>query len=139
MCVHCSQTHVWPQGTPPRQVGLGSRTRAFLLRLRTDCSRTAERLFRLTGDGSPSCALCPAEETLEHILRQCPGYDDQRRQLFGAYGRLGLLHISRYDSTPQVLAIVLTPDQVVELPFDHFSAVFKFTTPAEAPPASRSP
>ncbi|KAL1426749.1 hypothetical protein MTO96_018064 [Rhipicephalus appendiculatus] len=69
---------------------------AFLLRLRTDCARTADRLFRLSGKGSPLCAQCPAEETLEHILLQCPGYDDQRRQLFGVYGRLGLPH----DSTP---------------------------------------
>ncbi|KAL1478731.1 hypothetical protein MTO96_034879 [Rhipicephalus appendiculatus] len=93
MC--CTLTHVWPQGIPPRplpRAGLGRRARAFLLRLRTDCARTAERLFRLSGNGSPSCAQCPAEETLEHILLQCPGYDDQRRQLFGVYGRLGLPH-----------------------------------------------
>ncbi|KAL1472991.1 hypothetical protein MTO96_039013 [Rhipicephalus appendiculatus] len=96
MCVRCTLTHVWPQGIPPRplpKAGLSRRARAFLLRLRTDCCRTAERLFSLSGKGSPSCAQCPAEETLEHILLQCPGYNDQRRQLFGVYGRLGLPHV----------------------------------------------
>ncbi|KAL1475406.1 hypothetical protein MTO96_037313 [Rhipicephalus appendiculatus] len=96
MCVRCTLTHVWPQGIPPRplpRTGLSRHARAFLLRLRTDCSRTAERLFRLSGNGSPSCAQCPAEETLEHILLQCPGYDDQRHQLLGVYGRLGLPHV----------------------------------------------
>ncbi|KAL1424357.1 hypothetical protein MTO96_020283 [Rhipicephalus appendiculatus] len=94
MCVRRAQTHVWPPGIPHGRYRelLGRRARAFLLRLRTDCSRTAERLFRLTNNGSPSCAQCPAEETLEHIQLQCPGYNDQRRQLFGVYGRLGLLN-----------------------------------------------
>ncbi|KAL1479606.1 hypothetical protein MTO96_051719, partial [Rhipicephalus appendiculatus] len=77
---------------PLPRAGLSRPARAFLLRLRTDCARTAERLFHLSGNGSPSCAQCPAEETLEHILLQCPGYDDQRRQLFGVYGRLALPH-----------------------------------------------
>ncbi|KAL1466561.1 hypothetical protein MTO96_042647 [Rhipicephalus appendiculatus] len=100
-------------GNPPRplpRAGLGRRARAFLLRPRTDCNRTAERLFRLTGNGSPSCAQCPVEETLEHILLQCPGYDDQRRQLFGVYGRLGLPHVS-LDDLRQTMAeedIVIT-------------------------------
>ncbi|KAL3213550.1 hypothetical protein MRX96_035319 [Rhipicephalus microplus] len=44
--------------------------------------------------GSPSCAGCPAEETTEHILLQCPGYTEQRLRLFDAYGRLGLPHVS---------------------------------------------
>ncbi|KAL1468743.1 hypothetical protein MTO96_041279, partial [Rhipicephalus appendiculatus] len=96
MCARCILTHVWRQGIPPRplpRTGLSRRARAFLLRLRTDSCRTAEgRLFRLSGEGSPSCAQCPAEETLEHILLQCPGYDDQRRRLLGVYGRLGLPH-----------------------------------------------
>ncbi|KAL3184707.1 hypothetical protein MRX96_005813 [Rhipicephalus microplus] len=35
-----------------------------------------------------------AEETTEHILLQCPGYTEQRRRLFDAYGGLGLPHVS---------------------------------------------
>ncbi|KAL3209998.1 hypothetical protein MRX96_037543 [Rhipicephalus microplus] len=66
--------------------------RAFLLRLRTDFSRTAGRRFDFTNSGSPSCAECLAVETTEHILLQYPGYTEQRRRLFDAYGRLGLLH-----------------------------------------------
>ncbi|KAL3225093.1 hypothetical protein MRX96_004676 [Rhipicephalus microplus] len=50
--------------------------------------------FRFTSSGSPSCAECPAEETTEHILLHCPGYTEQRRRLFDAYGRLGLPHVS---------------------------------------------
>ncbi|KAL3212270.1 hypothetical protein MRX96_036032 [Rhipicephalus microplus] len=55
--------------------------------------RALER-FRFTNSGSPSCAECPAEETTEHILLHCPGYTEQRRRLFDAYGRLGLPHVS---------------------------------------------
>ncbi|KAH7981863.1 hypothetical protein HPB52_001352 [Rhipicephalus sanguineus] len=81
---------------PPRllpRTGLNRRARAFLVRLRIKCSRTAERLFRLSGSGNPMCVLCPADETIGHILLQCPGYDDHRRRLFGAYSRLGLPHL----------------------------------------------
>ncbi|KAL1444356.1 hypothetical protein MTO96_029905 [Rhipicephalus appendiculatus] len=77
--------------------GPSRRARAFLLRLRTGCSCTAKRHFRLTGSVSPSCAQCPAEETLEHVVLQCPSYDDQRRQLFGVYRRLGFPHLSLDD------------------------------------------
>ncbi|KAL3188289.1 hypothetical protein MRX96_003615 [Rhipicephalus microplus] len=52
------------------------------------------RRFRFTNSGSPSCAECPAEETTKHILLHCPGYTEQRRRLFDAYGRLGLPHVS---------------------------------------------
>ncbi|KAL3188341.1 hypothetical protein MRX96_023009 [Rhipicephalus microplus] len=82
---------------PPRtllRIGISRRARAFLLRLRTNCSRTAERRFRFTNSGSPSCTECPVVETTEHILLQCPGYTEQRRRLFDAYGRLGLPHVS---------------------------------------------
>ncbi|XP_037515372.1 uncharacterized protein LOC119391795 [Rhipicephalus sanguineus] len=83
-------------GTPPRvlpRTGLNRRARAFLLRLRIGCSRTADRLFRLSGSGNPKCEQCPADETIDHILLQCPGYDDHRRRLFGAFSRLGLPHL----------------------------------------------
>ncbi|KAL3250202.1 hypothetical protein MRX96_055592 [Rhipicephalus microplus] len=62
-------------GNPPQplpRTGISRRARAFLLRLRTDCSRTAERQFRFTNSGSPSWAECPAVETTECILLQCP-------------------------------------------------------------------
>ncbi|KAH8022176.1 hypothetical protein HPB51_022573 [Rhipicephalus microplus] len=81
---------------PPRplpRTGIGRRARAFL-RLRTDCSRTAELHFRRTNSGSPACAECRADETIEHVLLQCRGYVDQRWQLFDAYGRLGLPYVS---------------------------------------------
>ncbi|XP_075721848.1 uncharacterized protein LOC142765159 [Rhipicephalus microplus] len=84
-------------GLPPRplpRTGINRRARAFLLRLRTYCSRTAARQFRFTSSWSPSCAECPAEETTEHILLHCPGYREQRRRLFDAYGHLGLPHVS---------------------------------------------
>ncbi|KAH7984109.1 hypothetical protein HPB52_017093 [Rhipicephalus sanguineus] len=83
-------------GTPPRvlpRTGLNRRARAFLLRLRIGCSRTADRLFRLSGSGNPKCVQCPADETIDHILLQCPGYDDHRRRLFEAFSRLGLPHL----------------------------------------------
>ncbi|KAH7963453.1 hypothetical protein HPB52_021220 [Rhipicephalus sanguineus] len=38
-------------------------------------------------------SACPADETIDHILLQCPGYDDHRRRLFGAFSRLGLPHL----------------------------------------------
>ncbi|KAL1487172.1 hypothetical protein MTO96_046628, partial [Rhipicephalus appendiculatus] len=41
--------------------------------------------FGIPAGGSPSCAQCPAEETVEQILLQCPDYDDQRRKLFDLY------------------------------------------------------
>ncbi|XP_075721852.1 uncharacterized protein LOC142765163 [Rhipicephalus microplus] len=84
-------------GNPPRplpRTGISRRARAFLLRLRTDCSRTAARRFCFTNSGSPSCAECPAEETTEPILLQCPGYTEQRRRLYDTHGRLGLPHMS---------------------------------------------
>ncbi|KAH7939514.1 hypothetical protein HPB52_013456 [Rhipicephalus sanguineus] len=80
-------------GNSPRllpRTGLNRRAQAFRLRPRIGCSRTAERLFRLSGSGNPTCVQCPADETIDHILLQCPGYDDHRRRLFGAYSRLGL-------------------------------------------------
>ncbi|KAH6921749.1 hypothetical protein HPB50_004492 [Hyalomma asiaticum] len=70
--------------------GLARRDRSLLLRLRIGCYRTAERLHRLTGGGSPLCADCAEEETLEHLLLKCPGADNQRRVLLATYGRLGL-------------------------------------------------
>ncbi|KAL3213706.1 hypothetical protein MRX96_007725 [Rhipicephalus microplus] len=36
----------------------------------------------------------PGGRTTEHILLQCPGYTEQRRRLFDAYGRLRLPHVS---------------------------------------------
>ncbi|KAL3244655.1 hypothetical protein MRX96_018637 [Rhipicephalus microplus] len=64
---------------PP--TGIGRRARAFLLRLRTGCSRTAHRLFRQSGSSSPSCV-------------QCSGYADIRRRLCNTYAQLGLPHVS---------------------------------------------
>ncbi|KAL3243256.1 hypothetical protein MRX96_020650 [Rhipicephalus microplus] len=74
--------------------GIGRRARAFSLRLQTGCRRTVHRLFRQSGRGSPSCAQCPADETVEHILCQCPGYADIRQRLFNTYAQLGLPHVS---------------------------------------------
>ncbi|KAH8036069.1 hypothetical protein HPB51_017121 [Rhipicephalus microplus] len=79
---------------PLPRTGISRRARAFNLRLRTDCSRTAERQFRFTNSGSPSCAECPVVETTGHILLQCPGYTEKRRRLFDAYDHLGLPHVS---------------------------------------------
>ncbi|KAH7947377.1 hypothetical protein HPB52_010999 [Rhipicephalus sanguineus] len=62
-------------GNPPRllpRAGLNRRARAFFLRLRIGCSRTAEHLFRLSGSGNPTCVQCPADEIIDHILLQCP-------------------------------------------------------------------
>ncbi|KAL3184576.1 hypothetical protein MRX96_031651 [Rhipicephalus microplus] len=59
--------------------GIGRRARAFLLRLRTGCSWTAQLLFKQRGRSSPSCVQCPADETIQHILCQRPGYADIRR------------------------------------------------------------
>ncbi|XP_075750746.1 uncharacterized protein LOC142817582 [Rhipicephalus microplus] len=74
--------------------GIGRRARAFLLRLRAGCGRTAQLLSKRRGSGSPSCVQCPAEETVEHILCLCPGYADIRRRLCDSYGKLGLPHVS---------------------------------------------
>ncbi|KAH6924596.1 hypothetical protein HPB50_019813 [Hyalomma asiaticum] len=79
-------------GNGPRPLpdkGRARRDRSLLLRLRIGCYRTAERLHRLTGRGSPFCADCAGEETLEHLLR-CPNADAQRQVLLAAYRRLGL-------------------------------------------------
>ncbi|KAL3222021.1 hypothetical protein MRX96_029012 [Rhipicephalus microplus] len=84
-------------GNPPRplpKTGISRHARAFLLWLRTECFRTAERRFRFTNSGSPSCAKCLAVETTEHILLECPGYIEQRQRLFDAYERLGLQYVS---------------------------------------------
>nr|XP_037289453.1 uncharacterized protein LOC119183021 [Rhipicephalus microplus] len=74
--------------------GIGRRARAFLLRLRAGCGRTAQLLSKQRGSGSPSCVQCPAEETVEHIVCQCPGYADIRRRLCNSYRKLGLPHVS---------------------------------------------
>ncbi|KAH8032852.1 hypothetical protein HPB51_003225 [Rhipicephalus microplus] len=104
-------------GNPPRplpRTGIGRRARAFLLRLRTDCSRTAELHFRRSNSGSPACSECPADETIEHVLLQCPGNADQRRRLFDAYGRLGLPHVVRQcrtiDDDGQWETMLLSPE-----------------------------
>ncbi|KAL3208549.1 hypothetical protein MRX96_039010 [Rhipicephalus microplus] len=52
---------------------------------------------RLPLSASSTAAELPvgsSEETIEHILLHCPGYTEQRRRLFDAYGRLGLPHVS---------------------------------------------
>ncbi|KAL3213555.1 hypothetical protein MRX96_035324 [Rhipicephalus microplus] len=46
------------------------------------------------GSGSPSCVQCPADETVEHILCQCPGYADIRHHLCNTYVQLGLPQVS---------------------------------------------
>ncbi|KAL1442118.1 hypothetical protein MTO96_046536 [Rhipicephalus appendiculatus] len=101
MCMRYTQTHVWLSVTPrclyeSRRASAGVPGPSSFV-----CAPTAvaprNGSFALPATGSPSCAQCPAEETLEHILLQCPGYDDQRRQLFGVYGRLGLPHVSLDD------------------------------------------
>nr|XP_037270260.1 uncharacterized protein LOC119161854 [Rhipicephalus microplus] len=74
--------------------GIGQRARAFLLRIRAGCGRTAQLLSKRRGSGSPLCVQCPAEETVEHILCLCPGYADIRRRLCDNYGKLGLPHVS---------------------------------------------
>ncbi|KAH8026669.1 hypothetical protein HPB51_023909 [Rhipicephalus microplus] len=53
--------------------GIGRLARAFLLRIRTGCNCTVQLLSEQHGSGSPSCVQCPADETVEHILCQCPG------------------------------------------------------------------
>ncbi|KAL3188258.1 hypothetical protein MRX96_003587 [Rhipicephalus microplus] len=86
-----------PAGKPVARLpstGIGRRARAFLLRLRAGCGRTAQLLSKQRGSGSPSCVQCPADETVEHILCQCPGYADIRRRLCTSYGKLGLPHVS---------------------------------------------
>ncbi|KAL3225080.1 hypothetical protein MRX96_004663 [Rhipicephalus microplus] len=96
----CCQRHSDPRtaaGKPVARLpstGIGRRARAFLLRLRAGCGRTAQLLSKQRGSGSPSCVQCPAEETVEHILCLCPGYADIRRRLYDSYGKLGLPHVS---------------------------------------------
>ncbi|KAH7947636.1 hypothetical protein HPB52_014846 [Rhipicephalus sanguineus] len=104
--VRYTPTHVLAEGNTIHRLpstGINRRARAFLLRLRTGCSRTAERLFRQSGNGNPSCPQCRADETIAHILLQCPGYADHRRQLFAAYGRLGLPHVTGRPSRDDIL------------------------------------
>ncbi|XP_037564908.1 uncharacterized protein LOC119444609 [Dermacentor silvarum] len=89
-------------GIPPRLLprrGLSRRDRALILRLRIGCARTAERLHRLTGEGSPSCGECADVETVEHALLQCPARASERDALVAAYHRLGL----PADTTRQLL------------------------------------
>ncbi|XP_037577007.1 uncharacterized protein LOC119459265 [Dermacentor silvarum] len=80
-------------GSPPKLLprrGLGRRDRALLLRLRIGCCRTAERVHRLSGLGSPYCDSCSGVETLDHVLLQCPAYAAERGPLLAAYRRLGI-------------------------------------------------
>ncbi|XP_049522641.1 uncharacterized protein LOC125945107 [Dermacentor silvarum] len=80
-------------GSPPKLLprrGLGRRDRALLLRLRIGCCRTAERVHRLSGLGSPYCDSCSGVESLDHVLLQCPAYAAERGPLLAAYRRLGI-------------------------------------------------
>ncbi|KAH7983589.1 hypothetical protein HPB52_013013 [Rhipicephalus sanguineus] len=87
---HCG----WLPIPPHRDRGLEISTTVPGVRCkRRTPHRTADRLFRLSGSGNPKCVQCPADETIDHILLQCPGYDDHRRRLFGAFSRLGLPHL----------------------------------------------
>ncbi|KAL3186267.1 hypothetical protein MRX96_027993 [Rhipicephalus microplus] len=52
--------------------GIDRRAHAFLLRLGTGYSRTADRLFRESVSGSPSCVQCQADETVERIFVSFP-------------------------------------------------------------------
>ncbi|KAH8039005.1 hypothetical protein HPB51_004825 [Rhipicephalus microplus] len=96
--------HVWALCPDPRtaagnpvsrlpSTGIGLRARAFLLRFRTRCSRTAHRLYRQSGSGSPLLVQCPADETVGHILCQFPGYAMIHRRLFNAYTQLVLPYV----------------------------------------------
>ncbi|XP_037576983.1 uncharacterized protein LOC119459237 [Dermacentor silvarum] len=80
-------------GSPPKLLprrGLCRRDRALLLRLRIGCCRTAERVHRLSGLGSPYCDSCSGVESLDHVLLQCPAYAAERGPLLAAYRRLGI-------------------------------------------------
>ncbi|KAH7957192.1 hypothetical protein HPB52_015953 [Rhipicephalus sanguineus] len=76
--------------------GLASQTCAARQRFFSGCaSEQPHRRSPLpaSGSGNPKCVQCPADETIDHILLQCPGYDDHRRRLFGAFSRTGLPHL----------------------------------------------
>ncbi|XP_075556556.1 uncharacterized protein LOC142588606 [Dermacentor variabilis] len=80
-------------GTPPRllpRASLSRWDRSFLLRLRVGCYSTAARLHRLHGTGSPACAECGEDETLERLLLRCPSFDVERTALCASYRRVGL-------------------------------------------------
>ncbi|KAH8029336.1 hypothetical protein HPB51_025286 [Rhipicephalus microplus] len=97
MCALHTRTHVWLQDSPhdrcrvPASTGVpGPSCFGFA----PTVPAPLQGSFRFTSSWSPSCAECPAEETTEHILLHCPGYREQRRRLFDAYGHLGLPHVS---------------------------------------------
>ncbi|KAH7986885.1 hypothetical protein HPB52_024665 [Rhipicephalus sanguineus] len=86
--VRNTPTHVWLRGT---QFTVSHRRES------TDEPVLSSCVCALAAAELRRCSFCRADETVAHILLQCPGYADHRRQLFAAYGRLGLPHVSQED------------------------------------------
>lgn len=77
---------------------------------------------------------------LEEETREAPGRSSRssrRLRVFWMFrgGNHHIQRICRYESTPQVIATILTKNQVGGLAFDHFMSVFVFAAPEEEPPA----
>ncbi|KAH7955308.1 hypothetical protein HPB52_000195 [Rhipicephalus sanguineus] len=70
--------------------GLTRRERASLLRLRTGCVWTAARRYLKGRCASAACSRCGDPETLEPLLRICPGLAKERSTVTTAYQRQGL-------------------------------------------------
>jgi ribonuclease HI len=64
------------------------RQSSLLIRLRTGHGPLNQHLWRIKCSDTPGCAACGdrEEETVRHLLLECPAYEDARRQLRNAIG-----------------------------------------------------
>jgi hypothetical protein len=96
------------------------RLTALLIQLRTQHIPLNKHLHRLGKVNSPHCPHCPTrEETVHHLLIECPQYRRERHQLSNALGReatsipyllsdpKAMPHLVRYINGTQVPGIVM--------------------------------
>ncbi|XP_077527310.1 uncharacterized protein LOC144138739 [Haemaphysalis longicornis] len=77
--------------------GLSRHEMGLLLRLRVGSHRDASPLHRLGIADKASCRNCTAEETLQHLLLECPQYSGQRSKLLATFVSLRLTHTTPTD------------------------------------------
>lgn len=79
---------------------LSRRQTSLLYRLRTGSAYTREWLFGIGKTDDPNCEQCGEPENIQHVLLECPHYDEARDNCL----------ISRvHDSVPDPLKKILTP------------------------------
>ena len=65
---------------------------SLLFKARSKSLEVNSRVYRWRNEGSKQCRMCDGgqDETVEHLLLECPGYESERREMMSAVtGEMG--------------------------------------------------